>query len=74
MMQDVQNIPPPDVNSTERDEDFGNHSDIKQDSDNENDEPIPVSPDQQPSAPIKEPPDADKTPIGEENDSPKQIA
>lgn len=30
-MQDVQNIPNPDVNSTETEEDFGSHSDIEQD-------------------------------------------
>jgi hypothetical protein len=29
-MQDVQNIPNPDVNSTETDEDFGSHSGIEQ--------------------------------------------
>lgn len=32
-MQDVQNIPNPDVNSTERDEDFGSHSDVEQELD-----------------------------------------
>ena len=30
-MQDVQNVPNPDVNSTERDDDFGNHSDVYSD-------------------------------------------
>ncbi len=29
-MQDVQNIPNPDVNSTETDEDLGNHSGVEQ--------------------------------------------
>lgn len=32
-MQDIQNIPNPDVNSTERDDDFGSHSDVEQESD-----------------------------------------
>ncbi len=27
-MQDVQNVPNPDVNSTEKDDDFGSHSDV----------------------------------------------
>ena len=30
-MQDVQNVPNPDVNSTERDDDFGSHSDVYSD-------------------------------------------
>lgn len=73
-MQDVQNIPPPDVNPSERDDDFGNHSDIKQDLDNEDENPIPVPPDQQPVVPIKEPPDVNKSPIDEDNEEPKRIA
>ncbi|MDQ3179466.1 MAG: hypothetical protein M3Q33_02980 [Acidobacteriota bacterium] len=73
-MQDVQNIPPPDVNSTETNEDFGNHSDLEQDLDDENDETIPVPPDQQPAVPIKDPPDMDNPPIGEDEDEPKRIA
>jgi hypothetical protein len=73
-MQDVQNIPPPDVNPTERDDDFGSHSDIEQDLDYEDDETIPVPPDQQPAVPIKEPPDVNKSPIGEDEDEPKRIA
>jgi hypothetical protein len=32
-MQDVQNIPNPDVNSTETNDDFGSHSDVEQDLD-----------------------------------------
>ncbi len=77
-MQDVQNIPPPDVNSTERDNDFGNHSDLDTNLDNENiekpDEAIPVPPDQQPVVPIKDPPDVNDPPIGEDSDEPKRIA
>lgn len=72
-MQDVQNIPPPDVNPTEREDDFGNHSDIKQDLDND-EETIPVPPDQEPVAPIKEPPNVNKSSIGENNKEPKRIA
>lgn len=71
-MQDVQNIPPPDINSIESDEDFGSHSDVEQDLDNN--EVIPVPPDQQPAVPIKEPPDINKSPIGEDEDEPKRIA
>ena len=71
-MQDIQNIPNPDVNIIEDDGDFGSHSDIDQDLDN--DEPIPVPPDQQPAVPIKEPPDVNKSPIGEDEDEPKRIA
>jgi hypothetical protein len=77
-MQDVQNIPPPDVNSTERDDDFGSHSTIEQDLDNEDieqpNETIPVPPDQQPAVPIQEPPDVNKPPVGEDEDEPKRIA
>ena len=73
-MQDVQNIPPPDVNPTERDDDFDNHSDIKKDLNNEDEETVPVPPDQQPVVPIKEPPDVNKPPIGEGNEEPERIA
>ena len=73
-MQDVQNIPPPDVNPTERDDDFDNHSDIKKDLNNEDEEIVPVPPDQQPVVPIKEPPDVNKPPIGEGNEEPERIA
>ena len=75
-MQDVQNIPPPDANSTERDNDFGNHSDIPVDLDNEiekPDESVPLPPDQQPFAPVREPTGEDKYPVGENNEKPKQI-
>ena len=76
-MQDVQNMPPPDTNSTERDNDFGNHSAIDIDLDNESidkpNEPLPVPPDQKPMSPIEEPPNAEKVPIEENTDEPKQI-
>ena len=59
-MQDVQNIPNPDINSNERDEDFGNHSAVDQDLDNEDVEKptneFPVPPDQDIGAPVEEPP------------------
>jgi hypothetical protein len=32
-MQDIQNIPSPDVNSTESNDDFGSHSDVEQELD-----------------------------------------
>lgn len=32
-MQDVQNIPNPDINSTETNDDFGSHSDVEQELD-----------------------------------------
>lgn len=59
-MQDVQNIPNPDVDSISRDDDFGSHSDVRQDYPNTDVEQptddIPVPPDREPSAPIEEPP------------------
>ena len=73
-MQDVQNIPPPDVKPTERDDDFDNHSDIKKDLNIEDEETVPVPPDRQPVVPIKDPPDVNKPPIGEGNEEPEYIA
>jgi len=77
-MQDIQNIPNPDVNSPERDDDFGGHSDVEQDRANNDvereDEAIPVPPDRQPSVPIEEPPETNKPPIGEDGGKePEQI-
>lgn len=76
-MQDVQNIPPPDTNPTTRDDDFGNHSAIDIDLDNEEvekpNESIPVPTDQQPAVPFEEPPNTEKVPVGEDNDEPKRI-
>jgi hypothetical protein len=81
-MQDLQNIPNPDVNSTETEEDFGGHSDIEQDlegddlenpkntgtGDIENpDESIPLPPDVEPQAPIEDPP------VEENQSEPKRI-
>jgi hypothetical protein len=71
-MQDVQNIPNPDVNSNARDEDFSNHPRDNQDIEQPNDQ-IPLPPDQE-GVPIENPPDAnDKPPIEEEQNEPKRI-
>ncbi len=69
-MQDVQNVPNPDVNSTVRDDDFGSHSDVNRDDENSDVErsDIPVPPDREPGAPIEEPP------ADEGMDEPKRIA
>lgn len=59
-MQDVQNIPNPDVDSIIRDDDFGSHPDTSRDYPNPDvDQPtedIPVPPDREPGIPIEEPP------------------
>jgi hypothetical protein len=59
-MQDVQNVPNPDVNSTVGDDDFGSHSDVNRDVENSDIEQpkgdIPAPNDRAPSAPIEEPP------------------
>ncbi len=74
-MQDVQNIPNPDVNSPETDDDFGSHSEIIQNEDIEQPgETIPVPPDSQPAVPVEEPPETARPPIGEDKDEPKRIA
>lgn len=76
-MQDVQNIPPPDTSPTTRDDDFGNHSAIDIDLDSEEikkpDESIPIPSDQPLPAPVEEPPDIDRVPVGEDSGEPKQI-
>lgn len=72
-MQDVQNIPNPDVNSPDAGDDFGTHSDHNQDIERP-DEDIPVPPDSNPSAPIEEPPEVqDKPSIEEDQTEPKRI-
>ena len=60
-MQDVQNIPNPDVNSTERDDDFGSHSDVHSDTPEDIERPTDnqTPPDRQPNAPVEEPPAED---------------
>lgn len=71
-MQDVQNIPNPDVNSTETEDDFGSHprhQDVERP-----EEDIPVPPDGSRSVPIEEPPDEEgKSPIEEDETEPKLI-
>jgi hypothetical protein len=74
-MQDVQNIPNPDVNSTEREDGFGNRSDIERENEsNENVEDIPLPPTEPKPAPVEEPPaDTDKGSIDEPERAPKAI-
>ncbi len=69
-MQDIQNIPNPDVNSPEGDDDFGRNpnSDVERP-----EEDVPVPPDVS-DAPIEEPPDErDKPPISEDQTEPKHL-
>ena len=76
-MQDIQNIPNPDINSTEREDDFGNHSDIERENESgerSNVEDIPLPPTEPKPASIEEPPEIEeKPPIGEKRREPKQI-
>ena len=73
-MQDVQNIPNPDVNSNESEDGFGSHSNVNQDVERP-EEDIPVPPGSQPSVPIEEPPTVeDRAPIEEDDTEPKRIA
>ncbi len=73
-MQDVQNIPPPDVNSAERDNEFGNHSAIDVDLDGEDrQDEIPLPSDQPPPMPIEEPDGEERFPITEDNPEPKIV-
>lgn len=70
-MQDVQNIPNPDVNSNPTEDDFDIHprEDIERP-----EEDIPVPPDAERSAPIEEPPgERDKPPVEEDETEPKQL-
>lgn len=72
-MQDVQNIPNPDVNSTVRDEDFGDHSDVEQIRDENDEGKIPLPGDEPKPAPIEEPPNPDHAEIDEDENEPKRI-
>jgi hypothetical protein len=75
-MQDVQNIPNPDVNSTEREDDFGNHSDIEREneSDNTDTDNIPLPPTEPKPSNIEEPPDdTDRAGIDEPKRKPSEI-
>lgn len=78
-MQDVQNIPAPDSNPLDIEDDFDSHSDYP-DIDAERDnrdtdvESIPVPPDRQDeSTPIEEPPTTDVEGIDEGGGEPKRI-
>ena len=71
-MQDVQNIPNPDVNSTEHEDDFGNHSDIEGENDNSDTENIPLPPNEPKPAPVEEPP-ADNPKVEEPNRKQSEI-
>jgi hypothetical protein len=77
-MQDVQNIPNPDVDSLENNDDFGSHSDVGPDSRTDRDsqdfdierpeEDIPSHNDDRRKVPVEEPPEeVERAPIGEEN-------
>ncbi len=72
-MQDVQNIPNPDVNSTVRDDDFGSHSDVEQPQDNTEENNIPLPDDAPKPAPIEEPPNPDNAEIDEDENEPQKI-
>lgn len=72
-MQDVQNIPNPDVNSTDHDDEFGNHSGVEQIRDENDEGKIPLPDDEPKPAPIEEPPDTEITQIDEDNDMPQRI-
>lgn len=79
-MQDVQNIPNPDVDSVETD-DFGSHSDVMPDTKKDDDkregvespsQDTPVPPDSRPQAPVEEPPEQKNLPpIDEDNEDDK---
>ena len=70
-MQDIQNIPNPDVNSPETDDGYGRNpnSDIEQPDDS-----MPLPPDEMPPPSIDEPTDVEPLPkIDEDNTNPKMI-
>lgn len=67
-MQDIQNIPNPDVNTPDVDP-LPQQDDIEQPN-----EGIPVPPDSEPQVPVQEPPDMEKkSPIDEDNTNPKML-
>ena len=72
-MQDVQNIPNPDVNSTVRDDDFGSHSDVEQPQEDTQENNIPLPGNEPQPTPIEEPPSPDNAEIDEDNDEPMRI-
>ena len=75
-MQDIQNIPNPDVNSTEGEDQFGNHSDIERENESNRSnsvEDVPLPPDEPRPAAIEEPPDEDDVRIDEPQRKPSEI-
>jgi hypothetical protein len=75
-MQDIQNIPNPDINSTQRQDDFGIHSDIERENESNNSdvENIPLPPTEPKPAPVEEPPEeTDNARIEEPGRKPTQI-
>ena len=74
-MQDIQNIPNPDINSTERKDQFGNHSDIERENESGSDvENIPLPPTEPAPAPIEEPPsDTNRQSIDEDERARQEI-
>lgn len=69
-MQDNENTLNPDVNSFETENEAGGASEVDQNREEiieRRDPDIPVPPDSQPSYPIEDPPDKEKTPIDEDN-------
>ena len=72
-MQDVQNIPNPDVNSTIRDDGFGSHSDTEEIPEGTDTENIPLPADKPKPAPIEEPPNPEDAEIKEDNNEPQRI-
>ncbi len=74
-MQDIQNIPNPDINSTERTDEFGNHSDIEGENESRREvEKIPLPPIEPIPSPVKEPPaEINHGGIDQKNRAPKEI-
>ena len=74
-MHDVQNIPNPDVNSTETEDRYGNTSDIERENDSgaSDTENIPLPPTEPKPAPVEEPPDTEKANIDEPKRKPSEI-
>jgi len=74
-MQDINSIPNPDVNSTEKEDRYGNDYDIERENENNEDvENIPLPPTEPKPASIEEPPEAqDKPGINDPGRKPSQI-
>jgi hypothetical protein len=70
----MQNTPNPDVNSPDTGSGGQNYTDVEPTSSDKSDDAIPVPPDEQPTVPIEDPPDArDKPPVKEDETGPAQI-